>query len=162
ARETKAVERFRREARAAARMHHTNIVPIFEVGRDGDVCWYTMQLIQGQSLDQIVEELRRLRESSQEGQPRRPLGELPASKALSPQTTRVSQLTQLLLTEEFAPEPFRGSSEVGREPESGTTPVVVQGQAEFASERSDHLHYIRSVARIGQQAASALAYAHAR
>jgi serine/threonine protein kinase/WD40 repeat protein/Tfp pilus assembly protein PilF len=54
-------ERFRREARSAAKLHHTNIVPVFEVGRDGDTCYYVMQFIQGQSLDQILVELRHLR-----------------------------------------------------------------------------------------------------
>ena len=44
-------ERFRREARAAARLHHTNIVPVYEVGQDGDVRFYAMQFIQGQGLD---------------------------------------------------------------------------------------------------------------
>jgi eukaryotic-like serine/threonine-protein kinase len=57
-----ALERFRREAKSAARLHHTNIVPVFEVGRDRDVSFYAMQLIQGQALDQVFEELRRLRE----------------------------------------------------------------------------------------------------
>ena len=57
-----ALERFRREAKSAARLHHTNIVPVFEVGRDRDVSFYAMQLIQGQGLDQVIEELRRLRE----------------------------------------------------------------------------------------------------
>ncbi len=53
------LERFRHEAKAAARLHHTNIVPVFEVGREGDVAFYAMQFIQGQGLDQVIEELRR-------------------------------------------------------------------------------------------------------
>ncbi len=59
------LERFRREARAAARLHHTNIVPVFEVGQDGDVRFYAMQFIQGQSLDAVITELRHLRIHSQ-------------------------------------------------------------------------------------------------
>ena len=59
------LERFRREARAAARLHHTNIVPVFEVGQDGDVRFYAMQFIQGQSLDGVIAELRHLRIQSQ-------------------------------------------------------------------------------------------------
>jgi WD40 repeat protein len=57
-------ERFRREARAAARLHHTNIVPVFEVGEDGGVRFYAMQFIQGQGLDLVITELRRLRDRS--------------------------------------------------------------------------------------------------
>jgi WD40 repeat protein/tetratricopeptide (TPR) repeat protein len=56
--------RFRREARSAARLHHTNIVPVFDVGQDGDVVYYAMQFIQGQGLDVVVEELKRLRDDS--------------------------------------------------------------------------------------------------
>src|SRR5262249_13232779 len=44
-------ERFRREARAAARLHHTNIVPVYEVGQDGDVRFYAMQFIDGLGVD---------------------------------------------------------------------------------------------------------------
>ena len=53
--------RFQREARAAARMHHTNIVPVFEVGEDEELVFYAMQLIQGQGLDLVIDDLRNLR-----------------------------------------------------------------------------------------------------
>jgi serine/threonine protein kinase/WD40 repeat protein/tetratricopeptide (TPR) repeat protein len=70
----KALERFRREAKSAARLHHTNIVPVFDVGRDRDVSFYAMQLIQGQGLDQVIDELRRLREPGRTASPRPPVG----------------------------------------------------------------------------------------
>src|SRR5262245_34523601 len=39
------LERFRREARAAAKLHHTNIVPVFGVGECDGVHYYAMQFI---------------------------------------------------------------------------------------------------------------------
>ncbi len=55
------LERFTREARAAARLHHTNIVPVYDVGEHQGVHYYAMQFIQGQGLDEVLLELRRLR-----------------------------------------------------------------------------------------------------
>ena len=52
--------RFQREAKAAAKLHHTNIVPVFGVGEQDGMQYYVMQFIQGQSLDQVLNELRRL------------------------------------------------------------------------------------------------------
>src|SRR5205085_8465057 len=45
------LERFRREAKAAARLHHTNIVPVFGVGEAEGVPFYAMQFIHGEGLD---------------------------------------------------------------------------------------------------------------
>jgi serine/threonine protein kinase/WD40 repeat protein len=45
------LERFLREARTAAGLHHTNIVPVFDVGQVGGTPYYAMQLIDGTSLD---------------------------------------------------------------------------------------------------------------
>ncbi len=47
------VERFQQEARAAARLHHTNIVPVFGVGECEGWHYYAMQLIRGQGLDAL-------------------------------------------------------------------------------------------------------------
>src|SRR5947209_10852383 len=48
---TQAVERFQREAEAAARLHHTNIVPVYTIGSHDDAHFYAMELIDGPSLD---------------------------------------------------------------------------------------------------------------
>ncbi len=46
------LERFQREAQIAARLHHSNIVPVFGSGESDGYHWYAMQFIAGQSLDQ--------------------------------------------------------------------------------------------------------------
>jgi eukaryotic-like serine/threonine-protein kinase len=53
------IERFHREARAAAKLHHTNIVPVFGVGEDEGQLYYVMQFIESESLDQIFDRLAR-------------------------------------------------------------------------------------------------------
>ncbi len=52
---TSAQERFEREARAIARLHHGNIVPVFEVGSVDGAPYYAMQLIEGHALDEIIQ-----------------------------------------------------------------------------------------------------------
>jgi serine/threonine protein kinase len=49
--------RFEREARAAAKLHHTNIVPVFGVGEHDGLPYYVMQFIQGKGLEAVLGEL---------------------------------------------------------------------------------------------------------
>jgi len=49
-----AVTRFRREANAAGKLHHTHIVPIYDFGSTVDCYYYAMELIEGQTLAEIV------------------------------------------------------------------------------------------------------------
>lgn len=53
-----AVNRFRREAETAARLHHTNIVPVFGVGEEAGLNYYVMQFIDGEALSEIIQGLR--------------------------------------------------------------------------------------------------------
>ncbi|HTU90692.1 MAG TPA: serine/threonine-protein kinase, partial [Gemmataceae bacterium] len=158
-------QRFHREARAAAQLHHTNIVPVFEVGEDQNACWYAMQLILGQGLDQIIEELRPLHS------PIRSRTDMPAARP------QLSQVTQALVSGQFACPDFDASppvSSVSREPQASAaalacgsrlteeTGAPLTNRSELSAVDSAGGQYYRSVARIGRQAAEGLAHAHAR
>jgi len=52
-----AVKRFQREARAAAALHHTNIVPVYDLDQHAGQWYYAMELVQGRALSSIVREL---------------------------------------------------------------------------------------------------------
>jgi serine/threonine protein kinase/Flp pilus assembly protein TadD len=52
------LQRFQNEARAAAGLHHTNIVPVYYVGSERGVHYYAMQYIEGRDLASAIAQLR--------------------------------------------------------------------------------------------------------
>ncbi len=59
--EPRHVERFQREARAAAKLAHPNVVPIHAVGADGGHAWIAFELVRGPTLANVIATLRGLR-----------------------------------------------------------------------------------------------------
>jgi serine/threonine protein kinase/WD40 repeat protein len=163
-------ERFRREAQAAAKLHHTNIVPVFGVGEHEGVHYFAMQLIQGQPLNSVLHELKRRRRS---GVPR--AGEPAETPSPVPEERHRQELTVTLagnlVTGTFsAREREPGDSERGEKvhhvrsvdgSSSGLSAArtVVSGDDSALGEQTE-ANYFRSVARVGVQVAEALAYAH--
>lgn len=128
------VDRFRREATAAARLHHTNIVPIYDFGESRDAYYYAMELIEGQPLNLLIRDLL------QSGAP-----------AASP-----AQLATILThaTAHGAPLP---------RPEVGANDSCIDtnsGSSHGTSAAGRGRAYFRQVARWVADAADALHYAH--
>lgn len=126
--------RFQNEARAAARLHHTNIVPVFGVGEDQGIHYYAMQFIQGHGLDQVLEELRHQRS-----------GALPKEREKSRQSGGLSGQSPDPSHADEIPDPFYQSVTGSATSHSGSQGV-----------------FVRSVARMGLQVAEALAHAHSQ
>ncbi|MBL8816508.1 MAG: protein kinase [Planctomyces sp.] len=78
-------KRFARESKAAARLHHTNIVPVFGVGDEDGLHYYVMQFIQGLGLDQVMVELRRIRSTRPADQLKHPENETPVRQKVAVQ-----------------------------------------------------------------------------
>lgn len=139
----KYLERFQREAKAAARLHHTNIVPVFGVGADAGMHFYVMQFIDGRGLDSALNEVRRVRSGSSE-----PFARLQADDA------SLSGIAQSLLSGRFAAN-IRGRLDESMRP---TAPLATV--TPVTSSFSDP--YFHTAARLGLQVAEALHYAHSQ
>jgi serine/threonine protein kinase/WD40 repeat protein len=154
--------RFQLEARAAARLHHTNIVPVFGVGEEGGHHYYVMQFIQGLGLDQVLDELKRLRKF------KNGTGAGPDR----PGSVNAAAVAEALLTGRFSrgpgPAPLTGAADtpppsslvVAPSASDSATAVHLPGQAEHTTLSESGRGIWQGVARIGVQVAEALAYAH--
>ena len=159
------VTRFRNEAQAAASLHHPNIVPVFAVGCERGVHYYSMQLIDGQTLEQAIKEMRYQ-------QKLRPLSQLHyaeeayavhdpsdvafettigvtsnAPNASAPNTPRSEALSKARPN---------GTSQVPVQPSRGTFASTVINPTETVRNRD----FVRSTVQIIIDVAEALDYAH--
>jgi serine/threonine protein kinase/WD40 repeat protein len=158
------LRRFEMEARSAARLHHTNIVPVFGVGEDQGVHYYAMQFIHGQGLDAIIAELRRFREDKGQS--------APAAEAQAPAestATLAADVARGMLTGRFAADvtPDSAPTETHDAPSSRPISADIGAKPFSSSDRSEltnpsQRRYFRQVARVGLQVAEALSYAHAQ
>ena len=166
------VLRFEREARAAARLHHTNIVPVFGVGRDEGHHYYVMQFIPGMGLDAVLEELRRLRRGAGSASP-------PAGRARSNGAVSAAEVAEAILTGRFsfadgvngAPRPGTTLADtssvpldhpaaVSRQPGDSSVVSLPGASADSLARSDPDRTFFRSVARIGLQVAEAPRYAN--
>ncbi len=160
--DSKRLQRFQREAQTAARLHHSNIVPVFGVGEQDGLHYYVMQLIRGVGLDGILAVLKR----------NAGVGSTSASKRSDEATVpAASRVASAMMSGAFPLTPTKPSGE-DTEPlfldfETSTCTATTpggksHGDDELAHElvgrmRSD---YWISIAAMGRQVAGALAYAH--
>ncbi len=173
-----AEERFQMEARSAASLHHTNIVPVFEVGHENGSSFYAMQFIRGLGLDQVSRRISDLLDSTKKS----------AGHDKSTKRTQQDLLVDLIAesmllnhpsTQPPPPETVTAIQDESSEVASRLANDDVTGWGSDAlelagstdrddSELSSRLdatsfrEYCRKVARMGQQAAMGLAHAHER
>ena len=173
------LRRFRQEARSAARLHHTNIVPVFDFGEQDGICYYAMQYIDGVGLNEVLEDVRRLRkdrsdagpagmEAGVDDRPTEPIGAT-ASVAARSLLTGLFAIASATPTGSDVPTRYfdlgqgdRTTPPAAIDSASATPKVVASdggsGSSSFAGQPESI--YFREIARLGAQVADALDYAH--
>jgi WD40 repeat protein/serine/threonine protein kinase len=176
--------RFQREARSTAKLHHTNIVPVFGVGEQDRLHYYVMQFIQGLGLDLVLDELRHLRQTR--GKPVPTQAVAPGSPThVTRHVSAVAVVRGLLSGAFHQPKPAgdlttapeerdegRGMRDEGRQQETSDSTLIphpsslsssatihLPGQNEGSTLSESGNQYWQSVARVGMQVADALAHA---
>lgn len=136
-----AVARFRREATSAARLHHTNIIPVYDFGESGSAYYYAMELIEGRPLTEVVLEFAEQRAKS------------PATRAGGATRTGVDASAGSPALARMSPNTVQGSPPGASSPKPvdprvlGTAPTTSTGRAHYRrvaqwmADVGDALHY---------------------
>lgn len=135
------LQRFRNEAQAAAQLHHTNIVPVYAVGCERSVHYYAMQYIEGQSLAEVIRQMRAVARGTQDTSA--PMRSSRDSASTQPVLTEAQKREHVLQLRQSIVE----SSSIPAENLS-----LLRGAKRSA--------FYRTVAKLALQAAEALDYAH--
>jgi eukaryotic-like serine/threonine-protein kinase len=173
------LRRFNTEARSAARLHHTNIVPVFDYGEQNGICYYAMPLIAGVGLHQVLEDVRRLRATDDPKNAPEAKG-TGAQPATEPVDETLRTVSHGLLTGRFStgfatpggndPSPTLAVDDRPRDATGGNgdaEEVVVSASSGSVSRTDSHTIagqservYHKEIARLAGQVADALDYAH--
>jgi serine/threonine protein kinase len=147
----KLLARFHREAKAAARLHHTNIVPVFGVGEQDGVHFYVMQFIQGLGLDAVLDEVRRLQRSRAEV--------ASAHASASNHAPTAASVAHSFVSGRFAP-PDTSVTDLSEAQSPAASAARPASRSALTSAGDSARRYALGVARIGLQVAEALEYDH--
>jgi len=164
-------QRFQQEARLAAMLHHTNIVPIYGIGAESGYSYFVMQYIEGTGLDRVLAELQSLRQkpATASGSDR------PASviaSGLHDKPFSIGPSVPLILgatpngdpnNDPFTPalQVTMDTTEMRRSTTQVGTPLGLSGQSSTGNLTGTRSNYWQNVTRIGVQVADGLAHAHA-
>jgi serine/threonine protein kinase/WD40 repeat protein/tetratricopeptide (TPR) repeat protein len=176
------LRRFQTEARSAARLHHTNIVPVFDFGEENGICYYAMQYVVGVGLHDVLDDVRRLR-ATNEGASQAGAGPKGDRQEKAPIDGPISDAAHGLLTGRFTTGPATpdGSEQAETAPldpgradqapgavardqraSSAATAATKGGSGSGSFAGQPEVVYSREIARLGAQVADALDYAHAQ
>ncbi|HTS86990.1 MAG TPA: serine/threonine-protein kinase [Gemmatimonadales bacterium] len=148
------VERFRREAQLAARLSHPNIVAIYDIGGRSGMLWYTMELVKGPNLAQLVERegplpwekvLRLLREALSALAQAHAAGLV--HRDLKPENMLLDQTGRLQITDFGLALALRGQGRFGGATSQSGTPMFASPE-QLLGERVDQRSDLYSLAAV--------------
>ncbi len=150
------IQRFKREAEAAARLHHPNIVPIFSIGSEMNLHYYAMELVEGPSLDSVLEAFQSDDFEIQ-------------TDEISSETTQDIQPT-IDSSSETVAEDLEATTDLQAEPEIVQTPVPISKKPTLSQWvltelgandlKKSKKEYFNNIARLIAAVAQGLEYAH--